>query len=132
MDLPAIEILEIKFPVVKFRGMRSKEPYIRSLCADIGENQAAAAIHAEPVRTRVGEFRLADAPDICTVAGTSGTRRGWRKHCFPQTVFSDFPMLHVEEKWRKLIDNGNAFYPDRLWNRPHIRQESGCASTERG
>ncbi|MBP7199034.1 MAG: tRNA pseudouridine(55) synthase TruB, partial [Acetatifactor sp.] len=37
VDLPAIEILEIKFPVVKFRVECSKGTYIRSLCADIGE-----------------------------------------------------------------------------------------------
>lgn len=43
VDLPAIEILEIKFPVVKFRVECSKGTYIRSLCADIGENCAAAA-----------------------------------------------------------------------------------------
>ena len=33
VDLPAIEILEIKFPVVKFRVECSKGTYIRSLCA---------------------------------------------------------------------------------------------------
>ena len=66
VDLPAIEILEIKFPVVKFRVECSKGTYIRSL-----------------------EEALLPT----------------------DRIFSDFPMLHVEEKWRKLIDNGNAFYP---------------------
>ena len=36
VDLPSIEILEIRLPVVKFRVECSKGTYIRSLCADIG------------------------------------------------------------------------------------------------
>ena len=61
VDLPAIEILEIKFPVVKFRVECSKGTYIRSLCADIGEKLCCGGTMQSLVRTRVGEFQLADA-----------------------------------------------------------------------
>lgn len=82
------------------------------------------------VRTRVGEFRLADALTLAQLQELRDTER-LEEALLPTDRIFGFPMLHVEEKWRKLIDNGNAFIRDRLWNRPHIRQESGCASTER-
>ena len=61
VDLPAIEILEIRLPVVKFRVECSKGTYIRSLCADIGGKLGCGGTMQSLVRTRVGEFRLADA-----------------------------------------------------------------------
>lgn len=111
VDLPAIEILEIKFPVVKFRVECSKGTYIRSLCADIGEKLCCGGTMQSLVRTRVGEVPAGRCPDTCTAAGTSGHGEAGGSTASHRPYFSDFPMLHVEEKWRKLIDNGNAFYP---------------------
>ena len=111
VDLPAIEILEIKFPVVKFRVECSKGTYIRSLCADIGEKLRCGGTMQSLVRTRVGEFRLADALTLAQLQELRDTERLEEALLPTDRIFSDFPMLHVEEKWRKLIDNGNAFYP---------------------
>ena len=107
----AIEILEIKFPVVKFRVECSKGTYIRSLCADIGEKLCCGGTMQSLVRTRVGEFRLADALTLAQLQELRDTERLEEALLPTDRIFSDFPMLHVEEKWRKLIDNGNAFYP---------------------
>ena len=60
VDLPAIDILSIDLPVVKFRVECSKGTYIRSLCADIGEKLGCGGTMKSLVRARVGEFRLAD------------------------------------------------------------------------
>ena len=111
VDLPAIEILEIKFPVGKFRVECSKGTYIRSLCADIGEKLCCGGTMQSLVRTRVGEFRLADALTLAQLQELRDTERLEEALLPTDRIFSDFPMLHVEEKWRKLIDNGNAFYP---------------------
>ena len=111
VDLPAIEILEIKFPVVKFRVECSKGTYIRSLCADIGEKLCCGGTMQSLVRTRVGEFQLADALTLAQLQELRDTERLEEALLPTDRIFSDFPMLHVEEKWRKLIDNGNAFYP---------------------
>ena len=110
VDLPAIEILEIKFPVVKFRVECSKGTYIRSLCADIGEKLCCGGTMQSLVRTRVGEFRLADALTLAQLQELRDTERLEEALLPTDRIFSDFPMLHVEEKWRKLIDHGNAFY----------------------
>ena len=111
VDLPAIEILEIRLPVVKFRVECSKGTYIRSLCADIGGKLGCGGTMQSLVRTRVGEFRLADALTLAQLQALRDTDRLEEALLPTDRIFADFNAVHVEEKWRKLIDNGNAFYP---------------------
>ena len=58
VDLPAIEILEIKFPVVKFRVECSKGTYIRTLCHDIGEKLGCFGCMESLLRTKVSRFEI--------------------------------------------------------------------------
>ena len=111
VDLPAIEILEVNLPVVKFRVECSKGTYIRSLCADIGEKLGCGGTMQSLVRTRVGEFRLTDALTLAQLQEMRDTDRLEEALLPTDRIFTDFSEVHVEEKWRKLIDNGNAFYP---------------------
>ena len=111
VDLPAIEILEIRLPVVKFRVECSKGTYIRSLCADIGGKLGCGGTMQSLVRTRVGEFRLADALTLAQLQELRDTDRLEEALLPTDRIFADFNAVHVGEKWRKLIDNGNAFYP---------------------
>lgn len=111
VDLPSIEILEIRLPVVKFRVECSKGTYIRSLCADIGGKLGCGGTMQSLVRTRVGEFRLADALTLTQLQELRDTDRLEEALLPTDRIFADFNAVHVEEKWRKLIDNGNAFYP---------------------
>ena len=106
-----IQIESIELPRVTFSVSCSKGTYIRSLCADIGEKLCCGGTMQSLVRTRVGEFRLADALTLAQLQELRDTERLEEALLPTDRIFSDFPMLHVEEKWRKLIDNGNAFYP---------------------
>ena len=63
------------------------------------------------VRTRVGEFRLTDALTLTQLQELRDTGRLEEALLPTDRIFADFNAVHVEEKWRKLIDNGNAFYP---------------------
>ena len=111
VDLPAIEVLEVNLPVVKFRVECSKGTYLRSLCADIGEKLGCGGTMQSLVRTRVGEFRLEDALTLAQLQEMRDTDRLEEALLPTDRIFADFSEVHVEEKWRKLIDNGNAFYP---------------------
>lgn len=111
VELPAIEILSLELPVVKFRVECSKGTYIRSLCADIGEKLGCGGTMKSLVRTRVGEFRLAEALTLGQLQELRDTDRLEEVLLPTDRIFADFPGVHVEEKWQKLIDNGNAFYP---------------------
>lgn len=55
------EIIKIEKPEIHFRIVCSKGTYIRSLARDLGEALGVGAYLGELCRTRIGEFRLADA-----------------------------------------------------------------------
>ena len=58
------EITEIEKPKVRFRIVCSKGTYIRSLARDFGTELGTGAYLAELCRTRIGEFKLADALEL--------------------------------------------------------------------
>jgi tRNA pseudouridine55 synthase len=58
------EITRIEKPEIYFRIVCSKGTYIRSLARDLGEALGVGAYLGELCRTRIGEFRLADAKTI--------------------------------------------------------------------
>jgi len=58
------EITRIEKPEIYFRIVCSKGTYIRSLARDLGETLGVGAYLGELCRTRIGEFRLADAKTI--------------------------------------------------------------------
>jgi len=55
------EITHIELPSVRFRVVCSKGTYIRSLARDFGEALGTVAYLTDLCRTRIGEFKLADA-----------------------------------------------------------------------
>ena len=107
----SIVIDEIALPRVTMTVNCSKGTYIRSLCADIGGKLGCGGTMQSLVRTRVGEFRLADALTLAQLQALRDTDRLEEALLPTDRIFADFNAVHVEEKWRKLIDNGNAFYP---------------------
>jgi tRNA pseudouridine55 synthase len=62
--ISAFDIVNIQLPEVSFRIVCSKGTYIRSLARDFGNALQVGAYLSELCRTRIGEFKLADA---CTV-----------------------------------------------------------------
>ena len=63
----SIEILSIELPRVRMRVCCSKGTYIRTLCQDMGEVLGCGACMESLLRTRVGEFALADAIKLSEV-----------------------------------------------------------------
>ncbi len=66
--ISAINLIKIAPPVVLFDVTCSKGTYIRSLCADIGDKIGCPAVMSFLVRTRVGDFTLADAKTLEEIA----------------------------------------------------------------
>ncbi len=58
------EITRIELPEVDFRVVCSKGTYIRSLARDFGEELGSGAYLQKLSRTRIGEYKLADAYTI--------------------------------------------------------------------
>lgn len=115
-----IEILDMQLPKVTIRVACSKGTYIRTLCDDIGRSLGCGGAMASLKRTRVGEFGIEDA---LTLGQLQDLRDQGRLESCVRDVdacFQNCPALHVAEEHRKLIDNGNSFYPSQtLENRKY-------------
>lgn len=108
-----IEILEMRLPVVKMRVACSKGTYIRTLCADIGEKLGCGGTMKSLQRTRVGCFGLEEAVTLAeleTIRDNEGLERVIKP---ADSVFMQCPALHIKPEFIKLLENGNAFYPNQ-------------------
>ncbi len=108
-----IEILEMNLPVVKMRVACSKGTYIRTLCADIGEKLGCGGTMKSLQRTRVGCFGLEEAVTLAELE-TIRDKEGLESVVKPaDSVFMQCPALHIKPEFVKLLENGNAFYPNQ-------------------
>lgn len=108
-----IEILDLQLPIVKIRVVCSKGTYIRTLCADIGEKLGCGGTMKSLVRTRVERFKLEDALTLSQVQKLKDEGHLESAVMTVDSVFSEYPKLHVRAEWKKLTDNGNAFFPNQ-------------------
>lgn len=108
-----IEILDIQLPVVKMRVACSKGTYIRTLCADIGEKLGCGGTMKSLVRSKVSEFILDEALTLGQLQKLKDEGRLLEAVMPVDGCFAECPALHVKEQWRKLLENGNAFYANQ-------------------
>ena len=108
-----IEIQEMNLPVVKIRVACSKGTYIRTLCADIGEKLGCGGTMQSLLRTKVGIFELKDAVTLSQLEQIRD-EQGLESVLYPvDSAFEECPTLHIKPEFRKLLDNGNPFYPNQ-------------------
>lgn len=113
VHIAEIEILDMTLPVVKIRVACSKGTYIRTLCNDIGARLGCGGTMQSLVRTRVGNFRLDEAVTLSRLEEIRDADRLEELLLPVDRVFMECPALHIQEKWRKLLDNGNSFYANQ-------------------
>lgn len=118
-----IEILDIQLPVIKMRVACSKGTYIRTLCADIGEKLGCGGTMKSLVRTRVERFTLENAVTLGELQELRDTGKLETAVLPVDMCFGECPALHVQEKWQKLLENGNAFYANQTEENVTYRAE---------
>lgn len=62
--ISSFELLDYSYPIVALRADVSSGTYVRSLAHEIGEQLHVGAYCTKIVRTRIGDFKLANAIDI--------------------------------------------------------------------
>ncbi|HQF57517.1 MAG TPA: tRNA pseudouridine(55) synthase [Candidatus Magasanikbacteria bacterium] len=67
IEIYNIELLEYNYPKLKIKINCSSGTYIRTLAHDIGKKLGVGAYCEDLVRTKIGEYSLAQAQDIKTV-----------------------------------------------------------------
>ena len=70
ITIKEFEITNIEMPVVQFRVVCSTGTYIRSLANDFGNILECGAYLSSLCRTRIGEFKLADAMSVDEFSGS--------------------------------------------------------------
>lgn len=123
VQIPELEILECRLPMVRMRVVCSKGTYIRTLCADIGARLGCGGVMQSLRRTRVGRFTLAEALTLGQLQQMRDEDRLAEAVLPVDSVFADCPLLHVSDEYRRLLDNGNAVSP--LQTEENIRLEAG-------
>lgn len=102
-----IEILDISFPLVRFRVTCSKGTYIRTLCHDIGEKLGCGAAMESLLRTKVGRFTLDDAITLAQTeeAVQEGTIES-KIHGIEE-ILAEYPRVCCTKEGDRLLANGN-------------------------
>lgn len=115
----SIDILEVLLPRVKMRVHCSKGTYIRTLCHDIGSKAGCGGCMESLLRTRVAEFHLGEAKKLSEIeaevqvvrakaAGKELAREDFAALIRnTDSVFLQYPSVHVREEFSKLLYNGN-------------------------
>lgn len=102
-----IEILDISFPLVRFRVTCSKGTYIRTLCHDIGEKLGCGAAMESLLRTKVGRFTLDDAITLAQTeeAVQEGTIES--KILGIEEILAEYPRVCCTKEGDRLLASGN-------------------------
>lgn len=102
-----IEILDISFPLVRFRVTCSKGTYIRTLCHDIGEKLGCGAAMESLLRTKVGRFTLDDAITLAQTeeAVQKGTIES--KILGIEEILAEYPRVCCTKEGDRLLAKGN-------------------------
>ena len=107
VDLSAIEILEIKFPMVKFRVECSKGTYIRTLCHDIGEKLGCFGCMESLLRTKVSRFELESSLKLSEIQKKREEGKLSEIITPLDAVFFQYPAVTVKKEGQALAYNGN-------------------------
>lgn len=91
----------------------SKGTYIRTLCADIGKKLGCGAVMSSLVRTRTGDFTLADSLTLEELDAMAPAERVSR--LIPvERLFMNYPALDLPDYFAKLCRAGVKIYQKKL------------------
>lgn len=123
VQIHKIEIEQLALPEVTMRIECSKGTYIRTLCHDIGGLLGCGGVMKTLERTRVGEFRIEEALRLCDIERLAGEERLETRILPTADIFKEYQAIIVSNKFRKLIDNGNAFYANMTVEKRSVKQK---------
>lgn len=109
VDIYQIDILKVDMPRVSIRVHCGKGTYIRALIDDIGRKLSCGAAMSKLLRTKVGEFDIAESIKLDTVEEYMKTDRISEQIKCVDKVFSECKAVTIPEKLCKLLYNGNSF-----------------------
>lgn len=114
VQIYSLEIESMELPRITIRVGCSKGTYIRTLCHDIGRKLGCGGIMESLERTKAGGFSAEDALTLADIEKLREEGRLEGKIVPVDAMFAGYEPVTVELRFQKLIDNGNAFYPNMI------------------
>lgn len=114
VEIRQIEILSVALPEITFRVVCSKGTYIRTLCHDIGARLGCGGTMKSLKRTRVGLFTIDNALRLDELEKLAHEDRLEEQVIPVEAMFAELPSVTIQDPFRRLLENGNAFYPDQI------------------
>lgn len=114
VTLHDIRILDMDLPRVRMAVDCSKGTYIRTLCHDIGESLGAGGCMESLLRTRAGQFSLAESIRLAQVAEAAAKGQLGQYLIPTDKVFSGMRALVLSGRQIQLARNGNPFSMDQM------------------
>ncbi len=128
--------MDIEEQIFSMEVTCSKGTYIRTLCHDIGQKLGIGAAMENLVRTRVGNFQIADAMTLDVIEQLSSeSEEEFRKKIYAvDSLFVGYPKFQIVEEYAVKLANGNILKESFL--KPYhsgniVCQEAGCTGTEK-
>jgi tRNA pseudouridine55 synthase len=110
-------------PRIKMRVHCSKGTYIRTLCQDIGEKLGCYGCMESLLRTRVAQFRIADALRLSEVERYFAEGTYEKILCPVDACFEQYSALLASAEADRLLENGNRI-PASFVNRDNLQKDS--------
>lgn len=102
-----IKILEMDLPRVRLEVSCSKGTYIRTLCHDIGQKLGCGGAMEELLRTRSGQFTLADSMTLAQVEDAVKDGTISDKILGIEEILKEYPPVLCKKEGDRLLANGN-------------------------
>lgn len=109
-----IKIIDRKLPCISMSVVCSKGTYIRTLCHDIGNKLGCGATMIELKRTKAGIFGIEDSFSLSEIEEMMKEGILEQKCKLVDEMFPTYPKVFIDEKFDRLIYNGNSFYINQL------------------
>jgi tRNA pseudouridine55 synthase len=118
-----IDIISMDIPRIKMRVHCSKGTYIRTLCQDIGEKLGCYGCMESLLRTRVAQFRIADALRLSEVERYFAEGTYEKILCPVDSCFEQYSVLFASEEADRLLENGNRI-PASFIKQENVQKDS--------
>jgi tRNA pseudouridine55 synthase len=118
-----IDIITMDIPRIKMRVHCSKGTYIRTLCQDIGEKLGCYGCMESLLRTRVAQFRIADALRLSEVERYFAEGTYEKILCPVDSCFEQYSVLFASEEADRLLENGNRI-PASFIKQENVQKDS--------
>jgi len=113
VEIYALDARKLENDLYEMRVECSKGTYIRTLCSDIGRKLGCGAVMSSLIRTKTGDFTLAESVTVEELDAMAFEDR--LKLPIPtETLFEHLPMVYLNDFYAKLIRSGAPVFQKKL------------------